>query len=123
MRGAGAVFLVYLAWRIAFSRSLGSDEAVSSPISFGQAWAFQWANPKAWFMGVTAMTVYTNSEQPVASVFIVTLGFIGLCFIAISAWTGFGQILRGWLADPVRLKWFNIGMGVALVLTLIPMLA
>ena len=123
LKGIGAAFLLYLAWRIAFSRSLGNTESVAQPIGFGQAWAFQWVNPKAWIMGATAMAVYTNAERPVASVFIVVLGFIALCVIAISTWTGFGQALRGWLSDPVRLKWFNLGMGAALALTLIPMLA
>jgi threonine/homoserine/homoserine lactone efflux protein len=30
--------------------------------------------------------------------------------------------VRGFLADPVRLKWFNIAMGVLLAATLWPML-
>jgi len=33
-----------------------------------------------------------------------------------------GTSLRGYLADPVRLKWFNISMGIVLVLSLWPML-
>lgn len=38
-------------------------------------------------------------------------------------WAGFGTMLRGFLADPVRLKWFNIAMGLLLRLaTLWPML-
>jgi hypothetical protein len=30
--------------------------------------------------------------------------------------------MRNWLADPVRLKWFNIAMGLTLAATLYPML-
>ena len=122
LRAAGAIFLLYLAWRIALSRSLGGAEAASRPIGFGQAWAFQWVNPKAWIMAASAMAVYTNGERPVASTLMVILGFMALCCLSVSSWTGFGQALSGWLADPARLKWFNIGMGAALALTLVPML-
>jgi hypothetical protein len=31
--------------------------------------------------------------------------------------------LRGFLADPVRLKWFNIGMGLLLAATIWPMIS
>jgi len=40
----------------------------------------------------------------------------------VSSWAGFGVALRSFLADPVRHKWFNIAMGVALAATLWPML-
>jgi threonine/homoserine/homoserine lactone efflux protein len=42
---------------------------------------------------------------------------------SVSVWAGFGTALRGLLADPVRLKWFNIVMGLMLAATLWPMLA
>jgi threonine/homoserine/homoserine lactone efflux protein len=41
---------------------------------------------------------------------------------SVSIWAGFGTALRGFLSDPVRLKWFNIAMGVLLAATLWPML-
>ncbi|MCG6856958.1 MAG: LysE family translocator [Salaquimonas sp.] len=119
----GGAFLLYLAWRIALSRTLGAVEGSTKPIGFAQAWSFQWVNPKAWMMSVTAMAAYGNAEQPVFSVLAVTSGFALLCFVSIFSWTGFGQALSGWLADPVRLKWFNIFMGLALLATLVPMLA
>ncbi|MCB1465356.1 MAG: LysE family translocator [Nitratireductor sp.] len=123
LKVAGGAFLLYLAWQIAFSRSMGNVERASHPISFAQAWSFQWVNPKAWVMSLTAMAVYGNAEQPVLSVLVVTSGFTLLCFVSVFSWTGFGQLLRGFLADPARLKWFNIVMGLALALTLVPMLA
>ena len=120
---AGGGFLLYLAWRIVFSRSLGSVEEEARPIAFFQALAFQWINPKAWFMSATAMAVYGNADRLTNSVLVVTAGFALVCVLAITSWTGFGQALRGFLSDPSRLKWFNIAMGVALALTLVPMLA
>ena len=40
----------------------------------------------------------------------------------ISSRSAAGSALRGFLADPVRLKYFNISMGVLLAVTLWPML-
>ena len=69
------------------------------------------------------MAVYGNADRLTNSVLVVTAGFALVCVLAITSWTGFGQALRGFLSDPSRLKWFNIAMGVALALTLVPMLA
>lgn len=120
----GGSYLLYLAWQIATSRSMGKAEsrAESSPMTFSAATAFQWVNPKAWMMSVTAMSVYSNPEAPYLSVFLVAAAFVVVNFPSVSTWVGFGTVLRSFLADPVRLKWFNIAMGSLLALTIIPML-
>ncbi len=56
------------------------------------------------------------------SVLVITLVFTVVNLPSVSAWAGFGVALRGFLADPARLKWFNIAMGVALAASLWPML-
>jgi threonine/homoserine/homoserine lactone efflux protein len=120
---AGGAYLSYLAWKIAMSRSLtAKGEAKAVPMTFFQAAAFQWVNPKAWVMAVTAMAVYTNPEAPFLSMLLVTAAFAAVNLPSVSVWAGFGMALRGFLADPVRLKWFNIAMGVLLAATLWPML-
>jgi len=123
LKVVGGAYLLYLAWRIAMSRSLAAGAGnTARPMKFIEAAAFQWVNPKAWFMAVTAMAVYANAQAPVVSVLLVALAFTLVNFPSVSVWAGFGQALRGWLAMPGRLKWFNIAMGVLLALTLIPML-
>lgn len=120
---AGGAYLLYLAWRIATSRSMVSGrEQGARPMRFAEAAAFQWVNPKAWVMAVSAMAIYTTAERPLASVVLITLVFTVVNLPSVSAWAGFGVALRGFLADPVRLKWFNIAMGVALAASLWPML-
>lgn len=120
---AGGAYLLYLAWRIAMSRSLGKDsEAKARPMTFLEAAAFQWVNPKAWVMAVTAMAVYTNPAAPFLSVMLIAVVFAAVNFPSVSSWAGFGMALRGFLSDPIRLKWFNIAMGLLLAATLWPML-
>jgi threonine/homoserine/homoserine lactone efflux protein len=38
-------------------------------------------------------------------------------------WLSFGQAMRQWLQDSLRLRVFNLTMAVALVASLVPMLA
>jgi threonine/homoserine/homoserine lactone efflux protein len=120
---AGGAYLLYLAWRIASSRTLDEAGDASRPMSVLEAAAFQWINPKAWVMAVTAMAIYTSPEAPVLSVLLVAGAFALVNLPSVSVWAGFGMALRGWLSDPVRLRWFNLAMGVLLAATLLPMLA
>ncbi len=68
------------------------------------------------------MAVYTNPDKPFLSVALISLSFAVVNLPSVSTWAGFGTGLRGFLSDPVRLKWFNITMAVLLVLSLWPML-
>lgn len=119
----GGAYLLYLAWKIATSRKMGSGgEARARPMSFVEASLFQWVNPKAWVMAVTAMALYQDAQNPYWSVLLIGLVFALTNFPSVSTWAAFGVALRGFLSDPVRLKWFNIAMGVMLAATLWPML-
>jgi threonine/homoserine/homoserine lactone efflux protein len=122
LKFAGGAYLAWIAWKIATSRTLSEGKSGVKPMSFLSAAAFQWVNPKAWVMSVTAMATYTIPDIYLASVLIVGFAFALVNVPSVSTWAGFGSALRDWLSDPVRLKWFNITMAVLLVLSLWPML-
>lgn len=119
---AGGLYLLWIAWKIGTSRSLGEGKTGAQPMSFLAAAAFQWVNPKAWVMAISSMTTYTDPNRYVLTVFLVALAFVVVGIPSISLWAGFGSALREWLSHPARLKWFNIIMAVLLVLSLWPML-
>lgn len=118
----GGGYLVYIAWRIATSDTLPEARAGARPMTFIEAAAFQWVNPKAWVMLVTAMGIYTDPEHYAQTVMLIFLAFAIATVPCVSVWAGFGSVLRTWLADPVRLKWFNFTMAALLVASLWPML-
>jgi threonine/homoserine/homoserine lactone efflux protein len=122
LKFAGGAYLVWIAWKIGTSRTLSEGKAGAAPMSFLQAAAFQWINPKAWVMAVTAMATYTSEQAYLTNVLIVGVIFAIVNVPSVSTWAGFGSALRQWLSEPVRLKWFNITMAVLLVLSLWPML-
>ncbi|THV24893.1 LysE family translocator [Peteryoungia ipomoeae] len=119
---AGGAYLLWIAWKIGMSRTMGEGEAKARPMTFLAAAAFQWVNPKAWVMAITAMAVYPDPRHYGLTVAIVSIVFAAVNLPSVSTWAGFGSALRNWLSVPVRLKWFNISMAVLLVLSLWPML-
>ena len=58
------IYLVYLAYKIATSKPI-EDQKINNtkPFSFLQAAMFQWVNPKAWTMALTAISVYSPSKK------------------------------------------------------------
>jgi threonine/homoserine/homoserine lactone efflux protein len=120
---AGGAYLLYLAWKIASARTLSDGKGPGGrPMTLLQAVGFQWVNPKAWVMAVTGMAIYTNPARPYTSVLLVGIAFALVNFPSVSCWALFGVTMRQFLADPARLKWFNITMGALLAATLWPLL-
>lgn len=120
---AGGAYLLYLAWRVAMTRSISEGKGGSArPMTFLEAAAFQWVNVKAWVMAITGISVYSSSTSPFLSVILVAVAFALVNLPCVSTWAAFGVALRGFLSEPTRLKWFNIAMGIALAASLWPML-
>jgi len=92
-------------------------------MTFLGAVAFQWVNPKAWVIVVTAAATYVAPDQFTRDLLIVTLvcGLINLPSIGV--WAMFGAGLRRFLADPLWLRRFNVAMALLLVASLWPLFA
>jgi threonine/homoserine/homoserine lactone efflux protein len=73
-------------------------------------------------MAVTAMASYTVHDAYTLSVLVIGTVFAIINLPSVSSWAAFGSLLRQWLEDPVRLKWFNLTMALLLVASLWPML-
>ncbi|MEE9319562.1 MAG: LysE family translocator [Granulosicoccus sp.] len=125
LRVVSAAYLLWLAWKIATASPVSADESplVSKPITFIQAVLFQWVNPKAWAMALTAVSVYTPVSKTLLSVVLVALVFACIGSVTMSAWMFMGQQLRRFLSDPRKLRFFNIVCGFALATSLLPMIA
>ncbi len=119
LRGISVVYLGYLAWKIATS-SPGAQEARGKPLTALQAALFQWVNPKAWALGLTAVTVYSPSQSFVAVASIaVILGLVNMPSIFV--WVVLGHKLQVLLASRRRLRLFNYTMAVLLLASIYPM--
>lgn len=123
MKVLAVVYLLYLAWKIANAapKAPNAPETGGRPFTFLQAAGFQWVNPKAWFMALTAITVYTVGHD-LRNVLIVALVFACTNLPSITVWTVLGQQMRRFLTRPGRLRAFNVTMAVLLVASLWPIL-
>ena len=115
------VFLIYLAWKIATAAPVKDRASSGTPMTFLQACAFQWANPKAWAMALTAVTVYAPSQSMIAIIG-TALMFGAINLPSCGVWMFVGQRLRQFLSDSTRLRMFNILMAALLLASLYPIL-
>ncbi len=122
LKWLGAAYMVYLAVKLARAAPVRPGVAGGRPMSFAQAGAFQWVNPKAWIMALTAVATYTNPADYTRTVGIVALvfGLVGLPCTA--SWVLFGTALRQALQRPAVLRAFNLVMGALLIASLYPAL-
>jgi len=115
-------YLLYLAYKIATaSKPDNNNKDKTKPISFIQAAAFQWVNPKAWTMALTAISVYSPSQQ-MESIIIVALVFGLVNLPSVSLWTVLGQQLSKILSSNSRLRAFNFTMAGLLLMSLYPVI-
>ncbi len=116
-----AVYLVWLAWKFGTAAPIREGVARGQPMTFLSAAAFQWVNPKAWAMAITAVTAYT-ADQSAAAVVLVAVIFGIVNIPSVGLWVIAGQEMRRYLTSPARLRAFNWTMAGLILLTLWPML-
>ncbi len=114
-------YLLYLATKIATAAPLEKGETAGTPMTLLQAALFQWVNPKAWTLAVTAVTVYTP-DHTLTSIAVVALVFGTLNLPSIGSWTFLGQQMARILTNSRRMVLFNWTMALLLVASLYPVL-
>ncbi|CUB00731.1 LysE family translocator [Pannonibacter indicus] len=122
LKYAGALYMAWLAWKIARSGAPQTAGAKPKPFTFLQAAAFQWINPKAWIMAIGAIAAYTPADGFFTNVLIITLLYSLTGGPSSLAWAAAGTLLRGFLSNPKRLQVFNIAMALLLLASLYPVM-
>jgi len=122
MKVLSAAYLLYLAYKIANAAPPADAKPDSKPFTFLQAAAFQWVNPKALFMAITAQSQYAQPELGIWGPIAIALLFMAANFPAVSIWGYMGVQIKSLLSTPRRLRIFNYAMAGILIATLYPML-
>jgi threonine/homoserine/homoserine lactone efflux protein len=121
LKYAGAIYLLYLAWRIAQADAACRDSTRARPINFVEAVLFTWVNPKGWVTAVGALAAYTTLEGDVLSQTSVIAGVLAAaCLGSVVIWAAFGAAIGSLLRNPRARRTFNWTMAGLLVLSLIP---
>ena len=122
MRYIGAAYLLWLAIKLALAGPIGDTQYSGRPLGFLGAAAFQWINPKAWVIAVSALTAFAVSENYTLSIVIVALVFGLVTLPCIVVWVLFGTAMRRVLSNPRFVRPFNIAMALLLVASIVPVL-
>ncbi|WP_185232862.1 LysE family translocator [Teredinibacter franksiae] len=119
----GALYLLFLAWKIAQMSGLANTLLGANPVGFWQAVALQWVNPKAITIAVGGIAAYTTpGEDALAQAMMVVAIFFFVGLFSMGVWVLFGAALQKLINSSSVSRYLNVSMAIALVLSIIPVL-
>lgn len=122
----GGSYLLFLAYKIATTQPQTNNtplESHSKPMTFWQAVLFQWVNPKAWVMCLSAIPAFTSATQPMLpQLMLIAATFCCIGLAGVGCWLFAGSNIQRWLKNPTQLRAFNWSMSLLLLMSIIPML-
>jgi len=122
LKVAGGLYMLWLAWKIATARPSGDQQGeIPKPLTFWQAALFQWVNPKAVIVAISAIAIYVSPDRWFADLALLLTVFAIVTILSVVAWTGFGVVLRRVLANERVARIFNWTMAALLVISIVPM--
>ena len=123
MKSVSCAYLLWMAFQIARSTSAKENGGRDKPLTFVQAAAFQWINPKAWMMAVGAISAYTTgSDRLYLEVAIIAAVSLVVSIFSTLTWAAFGAGIRRWLRSATALRCFNIAMALSLIASMVPIM-
>ncbi len=119
----GVLSLVWMAWKLAGSRSLGEADPARLEVTFWQGVALQFVNIKAWMLALAMAAGWVTSAagQPAANpgqrLAIVCAVMLVFALTSNLTYALVGSLLRHWLSQGRRLIGFNRLMAALLLAT------
>ena len=117
----GAGYMLWLAWKVANAGKASEEGGEGQPLTFLQAAAFQWINPKGLIIAFGAVALYVHPETAVRDFAIMLVVFTVATLGSTLTWAGFGVALRKVLQNERQARIFNIVMALLLVASIVPM--
>ncbi len=111
----GTIFLIYLAYKISFSKSSNKNENLK-PVNFIETFFYQFLNPKGVIVAIIAVSTYTESGINFINYSLWMLGIAFLfAIVSIIFWTFLGKFMRKFATNEKFIKWFNYVMSTLLL--------
>ena len=114
IRVLGSLFLIYLAYKISFSKSK-SKSTTENPVKFYETFFFQFINPKGVMAAITLISKFVTQENYINSAITVIIVCSVTAFLSITSWTLLGKFLRKFATNNEFIKRFNYAMSILLV--------
>lgn len=117
----GSLYLLYLAYKIATTKTGIEARDSSKPLTFMQAALFQWVNPKAWILALSSVATFTIIQGNFFSaVLIIAAAFMLASLPCVGFWLCSGHYARSFVKSNSTIMVFNWAMALLLVLSLLP---
>jgi threonine/homoserine/homoserine lactone efflux protein len=115
----GTIFLIYLAYKIAFS-PVNISESIKRPVNFFDTFLFQFINPKGVIISMVVVSTFIDSQNNYLrdSLIVIIIGFFMAVF-SISSWCLLGKYLRNFATNENFIKKFNYTMSFLLIVCVI----
>ena len=112
---SGSIFLIYLAYKIAFSKNIKENKK-ESPVKFIETFFFQFLNPKGVIVGIIIVSTYVESGSNFMnySFWVILVSFL-CALISITFWTFVGKFFRRFATNEKFIKVFNYVMSCLLL--------
>ena len=116
----GTLFLIYLAYKISFSRSANKENKNSNPVKFIETFIFQFLNPKAVIASIIVVSTYISPGESFASYTtqIIIMALI-VSVTSITLWTFLGKFFRKFATNQKFINYFNYAMSLLLLTSII----
>ncbi|WP_042059119.1 LysE family translocator [Aeromonas allosaccharophila] len=110
----GSLYLLWLAWRIAVAGAPGDPARRARPLTMLEGLGFQFLNPKAWMMGISAISGFTLGGEAYwpSALWVLVIFFITGLYTG-AFWVLFGAQVRQIIRTARGWRRFNLGMGLA----------
>ena len=115
----GTIFLIYLAYKIAFS-STNDSENIKKPVLFFDTFLFQFINPKGVMVAMIAVSTFIDVQNNYlrdATIVIITYFFMAV--FSVSSWCLLGKYLRKFATSKNFIRKFNYIMSFLLIVCVI----
>lgn len=107
----GSGYLLYLAWHLRPNQLQVNSPEEARPFTFFQALLFQFINPKAWIMTMTAGSLFLpNLSSHVLATLVMCLVFNGIGASSSSSWVLAGGAIRHYLDSAFWRQTFSLTM-------------
>ena len=115
LKYTGTLFLIYLAYKISFSKTVLDDEK-KNPVKFIETFFFQFINPKSVIVSVIMVSTYVDRGNDFLfySYWVIGVAFL-FAIISINFWTLVGKFLRRFATNDKFIKRFNYVMSFLLL--------
>ncbi len=118
LRYVGAAYILFLAYKMFGSLNISSSEEKTRPLKYYEAILFQFVNPKAWVICITAVSLFYPEKENlfIGTVFMVIMSTI-INIPSISIWALGGSIIRHYLSNKTLKKIIEWLLALMLILT------